>query len=81
MNASFEVGFPSEEDAGKALKILGKSSEGPRASVKVMQRGSSLEVTIKADSFAALRARSTSLLRDLKIVMDSFKLVGKQIRK
>ena len=45
-------------------------------SVSFAVKGSALHVNVDAKNFASLRARLTSLLRDLKVVFDAIQLVN-----
>jgi plasmid stability protein len=46
--------------------------------VEARTRGRVLEVAVRGERYADLRAKATSLFRDLKIVLDSMDLVRKK---
>jgi len=81
MKALIETGFADEKTAGKALAVLksavpeaedGDDAESlSRASLRVERQGKQLLCEVTAKDFTALRARVTSLFRDLRIVYDA----------
>ena len=73
--ATFEIDFADERQAKLALKAVSGGS-GKRAQVHVARRPGTpiLIYSITADSFSSLRARATSLLRDLKVAREAFAL-------
>jgi tRNA threonylcarbamoyladenosine modification (KEOPS) complex Pcc1 subunit len=46
--------------------------------VDARTRGRVLEVAVRGERFADLRAKATSLFRDLKVVLDAMELVRKK---
>jgi tRNA threonylcarbamoyladenosine modification (KEOPS) complex Pcc1 subunit len=77
MKALLEIDFRDSAEAKKVLGILGKKDEGPRAVFEAKAVGKKVVATVSAKSFSALRARTTTLLRDLKAVFDVTNLVEK----
>lgn len=77
MEAEIEIEFKTRELAQKALKILKGKEVSDKVKISYSVEGKVLEVEVEAKSFAVLRARVTSLLRDLKVVLDSIALVEK----
>ncbi|MCX6768029.1 MAG: hypothetical protein NTY90_04875 [Candidatus Micrarchaeota archaeon] len=83
MKAYLEIGFSSPGQAKAALKAFeaGGGSEGDAggagmASVRAGVEKNALRVDVAAAEFAALRARTTSALRDLKVIIDAMKMKG-----
>ncbi len=77
MKATFEIEFKDKEEAGNALKVI-KPQKGRNTTLHVLHRGGNkLQYIIEADSFSPLRARSTSLLRDLKVMKTVFEKAKK----
>ena len=73
MDASFEIRFPDEKTARQALKVAPPKT-GPKASLTAKispTNKKTVRYSITAESFTALRAHSTSLLRDLKVFLDT----------
>ena len=70
-----EMEFESPAQARKALKIIKTKEFSEKISLSLKAKGNKLEATVKSKSFALMRARITSLLRDLKVVLDSIALV------
>ncbi|MEW5955632.1 MAG: KEOPS complex subunit Pcc1 [Candidatus Micrarchaeota archaeon] len=81
MKAVIETGFADEKTAEKALRVLKSAlpeaedeDDKPalgRASLKVERKGKNLCAEVNAKDFTALRARVTSLFRDLRIIYDA----------
>jgi hypothetical protein len=73
MKATFEIEFESEKEADDSLKII-QSQEGKNAMLHVLHKKGAKSVLyiIEAKAFSPLRARSTSLLRDIKIMKNVF---------
>lgn len=73
MKAVFEIEFEDIKEAKDALKII-QSQKSRNATLHVLHKTGSREVSyiIEASAFSPLRARSTSLLRDLKIMLNVF---------
>ncbi|MGB9577074.1 MAG: KEOPS complex subunit Pcc1 [Candidatus Micrarchaeia archaeon] len=78
MKAEFSIKFGDEKKARRALKILSSANakardeeETGRAALKLEAEKEELHATVTAADFAALRARCTSFLRDVKIVLDA----------
>ncbi|MBU1197218.1 CTAG/PCC1 family protein [Candidatus Micrarchaeota archaeon] len=79
MNASFEIEFSSAKHAKHALQVI-KSDQSSKVvlSVKAAPKNpKAIYCRIESHSFAALRARATSLLRDVKIARDTFAFIEK----
>lgn len=81
MKAVFEVEFADQQQARKILGILGKKDETKKTILKIKQSGKKLIASIEARDFPGLRARATTLLRDLKAILDSIKFVSQQLKK
>ncbi len=85
MKATFEIEFAGERQAKLALKaISGGGGKPGRSEVHVTRKHGKAKAgrttiiyTITADSFSSLRARATSLLRDLKVAREAFGLAGR----
>lgn len=80
MNASFEIDFATPSQAKRALVILKPSDSGAKGTLSVKKipgKPASLYYIVTAPSFAVLRARVTSLLRDLKVAQDAFEFVDR----
>jgi len=90
MKATFEIDFADEKQAKLALKALESVTAGvsagwrpgvpnKRAVMHVSHKAGTriLIYTMTADSFSSLRARATSLLRDLKVAREAFELAGR----
>ncbi len=73
MKAIFQIDFPSAKQAADAMKII-KAEKGRNTDLTVSHEKGSDKIiyTITASSFSPLRARSTSLLRDLKVMLSVF---------
>lgn len=82
MKAVFEIDFADGRQARQALKAMQFAGKSKRAQVHVtLKKGNgraTIIYTISADSFSALRARATSLLRDVKVAKDAFAVVGRK---
>ncbi|NUN11742.1 hypothetical protein HUU53_03795 [Candidatus Micrarchaeota archaeon] len=78
MKAVIEVSFDSKELASKALRVIGKQNISKKAVVKGVLKEKNLVFTFESDSFAGLRALTTTLFRDLKIFFDSLEIVRKE---
>ncbi len=72
MRTVVEVDFPSPELARAALKAF--ETRGGKAEVNAGVEKNVLRIEITAGGFSALRARTTSALRDLKIISDALEL-------
>jgi tRNA threonylcarbamoyladenosine modification (KEOPS) complex Pcc1 subunit len=75
MKATLEIGFKSPDHVKKALKIIKAKEFSDKVSATLSVKGKILRAKIEGENFAALRARTTSLLRDLKVVFDAISLV------
>jgi tRNA threonylcarbamoyladenosine modification (KEOPS) complex Pcc1 subunit len=77
MKATFEIGFADEKQAKVALAAIAAGEAPSKRSVmhvshRVEEDGSATIIyELSADSFPALRARATSLLRDVKACKDA----------
>lgn len=78
LKAELEIDFATEKLAKKALKIITAKEFSDKASLSLSTRGSVLKARIEGKGFAALRARTTSFLRDVKVVFDAIALAGKR---
>ena len=77
LKAEFEIDFATPALAKKALETIKAKEFSVKASVLLSVRGSVLKARIEGKGFAALRARTTSFLRDVKIVFDAIALAKK----
>ena len=73
MKATFEIGFQNEKEAEDACNVV-KAQIGNNATLHVLHKKGEKTVLyiVEANSFSPLRARSTSLLRDIKIMKTVF---------
>lgn len=73
VKATFEIDFETELEARNSLKII-KFQTGKNATLHVLHKLGSKTVLyiVEAKAFSPLRARSTSLLRDIKIMKNVF---------
>ena len=73
MKAVFEIEFKDSKEINNALKII-RPEKSRNVVLHVLHKKSSSNVQyiIEAPAFSPLRARSTSLLRDLKIMLTVF---------
>lgn len=78
--AGFEVSFESPEHAAKAMRVLKTREISDRASLKLKVSGSKLVASVEGSGFSALRARSVSFLRELKLVFDAISLAKQKKR-
>ena len=79
MKAVLEVPMASASQAKLALKaVSGDGFETARAQLSCTASGSTLRAVVTATDFAALRARTTSLFRDLKVFLDSVAASGRK---
>ncbi len=80
MKAEFEIEFSSANQAAQALKLLNetKTDELTRARIKGVVKGNKLQLNISAGDFTALRALTTTTMRDLKVVVDTFAQMEKK---
>ena len=78
MKATIEIEFQTATEATSAAKIINesKTDEETRAKVSAVAKKERLTVTITANDFTALRALTTSAMRDLKIIVDGFKILN-----
>ena len=77
MKGEFEIEFDNAKQAAQALKLLNetKTDKLTRARIKGKTAASKLTINISADDFTALRALTTTAMRDLKVIIDSFQAV------
>ena len=75
MKAEIEIEFKNPVHASKALKIIKAKEFSDKVSTSFSVKGNAFKAKIEGKNFAALRARTTSLLRDLKVVFDAISLV------
>ncbi len=78
MKNVIEVEFQNAGEATKAAAIINEAKtddEISRAKVNATSKGKMLIVTITASDFTALRALTTTAMRDLKVIVDGFKIV------
>lgn len=77
MLAELSIEFPKGISAAKALSVLGGTSETTRrAGVKRSVIKGILRISITADDFTALRALTTTSLRDMKVFLDAAKIAN-----
>ena len=71
MKSTFEIDFKDKKQAEDALRII-RAQKGRNTMLHVLHKKGRSIITyiVDADSFSPLRARSTSLLRDLKIMFN-----------
>ena len=84
MKMVFEIDFKSAKNAEKAKGIIGGGAKGRKGAVDVVAlqllhaKGSSvITYIIESGSFAKLRARTTSLLRDVSIFLSAVEITRK----
>ena len=75
MKAELEIDFKTPAHAKKALGVIKSKEFSDKVRMSLSAKGAVLVIRIQATGFAALRARITSLLRDVKVVMDAISLV------
>lgn len=73
MKCSFEIPFNTAKSAKDALKVLTETESvlSDRSSAKFTLKGTSVLIDVSASDFTALRAKCTTLLRDLKVIIDT----------
>jgi len=75
MKCEIIVSFSSSKRAREAQKLLSNSVKGSReAKVAFSSAGETLKAEVSAPSFSVLRALSTTIFRDLKIILDASEL-------
>lgn len=79
MKAEFEVEFDDAELARKAKRVLSFKELSDKSKMELAVEKNVLKARIEAKTFAALRARSVSFLRDVKVFLDSAELVQKKV--
>ncbi|MEK6954169.1 MAG: hypothetical protein AABX01_04120 [Candidatus Micrarchaeota archaeon] len=73
MRAVFDIEFKDQKEAENSLRIiLPQKSKNAVLHVLHKKGSSNVQYIIEAPSFSPLRARSTSLLRDIKIMLTVF---------
>lgn len=77
MKATIEVVFDSAVLAEKALRVVGEV-DVKKATVHSKVVGKKVVFLVESDSFAGLRALSTTVFRDVKVFLDSVAIVGKK---
>lgn len=75
MKATLEIDFDSPELARKAALVVGAEAD-KRSSLSSRVDKSVLVLHITASGFAALRARVTSALRDIRVFLDAAAVVN-----
>lgn len=78
MKCTLKISFPNKKNAKHALEILKKTQNttiNRRAHSTYSQEEKTLKIQVNASDFTALRAITTSLLRDLKIIIDTKKVI------
>lgn len=78
MNALLQVEFPDAKRASKALKILRTKELFDKSKAEMRVKGNVLLIEVEARSYAPLRARVTSVMREIKIVLDAVSIVGRK---
>jgi len=83
MRATIEVDFPTPALAKAAEKSLETALEksASRAELRADVEKSMLRIEVMAPDFTALRARTTSAFRDLRVISDAMKLKRAETRK
>ncbi len=76
MNALLQVEFPDRRLAAKALKILRTRDLPGKSAVEMRVKENALLVAVDSASYSSLRARVTSVLREIKLVFDAISIVG-----
>ena len=73
MKCLLEIPFNSEKKAKTALNVLIKTESilGERSTASFSQKGKTVNINVSASDFTALRAKVTTLLRDLKVIIDT----------
>ncbi len=77
MKNIIEVEFQNAGEAAKAARIINEAKtddEISRAKINAVAKKEKLIVTITATDFTALRALTTTAMRDLKVIVDGFKI-------
>lgn len=77
MKSTVVVVFPDARTAKLAARAVSQTKKSKRAVLKLRAKGNSLAAVVWAKDFSSLRALTTSLLRDLKVFIDSLKAAGK----
>ncbi|MFH0713326.1 MAG: KEOPS complex subunit Pcc1 [Candidatus Micrarchaeota archaeon] len=78
MKTILEVEFTDAKQAAQAAKIIKETKNDDvnmRAKVNIAVKKEKLIATITANDFTALRAMTTTLMRDLKVVNDGFAVI------
>ena len=75
MKSEIEIEFKTPIHAAKALKIIRAKEFSDKVSASLSVKGNAFRAKVEGKNFAVLRARTTSLLRDLKVVFDAISLV------
>ena len=70
MRAKFELEFSSPAEAKKAFAVLKKDLRTIKGTLKSKLAGRKILATAESESFAGLRALSTSFLRSSRIAYD-----------
>ncbi len=81
MKTIFEIEFKDAKEANQAAKILKETKtdeDNLRAKISIAVKKEKLIATVVANDFTALRAMSTTLMRDLKVIIDGFKVVDQK---
>ncbi|MBI5635579.1 hypothetical protein HY993_01300, partial [Candidatus Micrarchaeota archaeon] len=74
---SFSILFAGEKQARLAKQVIESGQlESSRAQIVLKTKKSVLTVEVSAQDFTALRAVTTSFLRDCKVALDSFNAVN-----
>lgn len=73
MKCNFEIPFSSEKSAKNALKVLTETESilSDRSKAQFTVKGKIVHIIVEAGDFTALRAKCTTLLRDLKVIIDT----------
>ena len=67
MKTVLEIAFKDSAEAARAAKVLKSEPLGAKAKVGIASKGEVLVVTVSAADFSTLRARTTSIFRDLRV--------------
>lgn len=80
MKCSFEIPFSTLKSAKDALKVLTETESvlSDRSSAEFSLNGTNVLIDVSASDFTALRAKCTTLLRDLKVIIDTNDILTKE---
>ncbi|OIO26209.1 hypothetical protein AUJ14_02310 [Candidatus Micrarchaeota archaeon CG1_02_55_22] len=70
-SSTIKIPFADKETADKAALVVKGDDISPRSKLEAEANKNVLTLNIGAEDFTALRARTTSALRDLRVFVDS----------